>query len=126
MKEFLFKANVLQSIVELRLLTRTQQGADIVENRDEKYKPDVKVVPLWCLIEQDDFRTWTLDLFSSGADFLRFFMMDTGGHIDPKRIWNWWKGWKVICEALFDDVTQHRVFLHTEWLMLPGEPADTA
>jgi len=126
MKEFLSKANLLQSIIELRLLTRTQQGAEIVEKRDDKYKFDMKVTPFWCLIEPADFRTWTWDLFGSSQGFISFFLTDAQGHIDPGRIWNWWKGWKVICEALSDDVTQHRAFPHTEWLMLPGEPADTA
>lgn len=123
MEEFLFKANLLASIVELRLLTRTKRGAEIVEKRDEKYKSNVKVVPSWSLIKNEDFRTWTLDLFGSSEGFIRFFMMGSGGHIEPERIWNWWKGWKVICEAFLDEVTRHRLFLRTEWLMLPGEPA---
>ena len=126
MREYLFKANLLQSIIELGLLTRSEKGAQIVEKRDRTYKPDVNVVPFWCLIKANDFRTWTLDLFSSGDDFIRFFMMDRGGHIPPERIWDWWKGWKMICHACLDEVTRHRIFLCTEWLMLPGEPADNS
>jgi len=125
MNEFLFKANLLQSIVELRLLTRTKEGAKIVEKRDEKYKSEVKVMPLWCLMRPDDFSTWAWDLFGSSEGFIRFFMMDSGGHIAPEIIWNWWKAWKVMCEACLDAVTQHRLFLHTEWLMLPGEPQNS-
>ena len=124
MKEFLFKASLLQSIVELRLLTRNQQGADVVEKRDLKYKVDVMVVPLWCLMKPEDFSTWAWDLFGSSEGFIRFFMMDSGGHIPPDMIWDWWKGWKTICHACLDEVTGHRIFLRTEWLMLPGEPAD--
>ena len=122
MKEFLFKANLLESIVELRLLTQTKEGAEIVEKQDETYKPDVKVLPLWCLINNSDFNTWSWDLFGSSEGFIRFFMMDSGGHVDPTIIWDWWKGWKVICDACLDAVTGHRVFLRTEWQMLPGEP----
>jgi len=124
MKEFLFKANLLQSIVELRLLTQTQQGAEVVEKRDRKYKADVNVLPFWCLIKYPDFCTWTLDLFGSSRGFIKFFMMDSGGHIPPEMIWDWWKGWKTICRACLGEVTGHRIFLRTEWLMLPGEPTD--
>jgi len=123
MKEFLFKANLLQSIVELRLLTRTQQGAEVIEKRDKKYKVDVMVVPLWCLTKPEDFGTWAWDLFGSSEGFIRFFMMDSGGHIPTEMIWDWWKGWKTICEACLNEVTSYRFFLHTEWLMLPGEPS---
>lgn len=122
MKEFLFKANLLQSMVELRLLTRTKEGAAVVEARDKRHKVEIKVEPLWCLTKAEDFGTWTWDLFGSSEGFLEFFMMDTGGHIPPATIWDWWKGWKVICEACLDAVTSHRLFLRTEWLMLPGEP----
>lgn len=124
MREYLFKANLLQSIIELGLLTRSEKGAQIVEKRDRTYKPNVNVLPFWCLIKANDFRTWTLDLFSSGDDFFRFFMMDRGGHIPPERIWDWWKGWKTICHACLGEVTGHRISLRTEWLTLPGEPAD--
>jgi len=124
MKEWLFKANLLQSIVELRLLTRTQEGSEIVEKRDTGYKPDVKVAPFWCMIEPSDFGTWTWDLFGSGDDFIRFFLQGAQGHVDPMKIWNWWKGWKTICHAYLDEVTGHRIFLRTEWLMLPGEPTE--
>lgn len=126
MSEFLFKSNLLQSIVELRLLTRTKEGADIVERSDKKYKVDVTVVPLWCLIKPDDFRTWMWDLFGSSQGFIRFFMMDSGGHIDPERIWDWWKRWKMICHALMYELTNYRVHIHPEWLMLPGEPRGNA
>ncbi len=97
MKEFLLKANLLQSIIELRLLTRTEKGTGIVEKRDENYKSSVKVLPLWCLIRPDDFQIWTLELFGSGRGLISFFLSDVQGHIDPGRIWNWWKGWKEIC-----------------------------
>ena len=123
MKEFLFKANILQSIIELRLLTRTEKGSGIVERRDENYKFDIKVLPLWCLIKSDDFRIWTLDLFGSKKGFIKFFMMDSGGHIETETIWRWWKGWKKICESLTYQLTQGRPFLQIDWLMLPGEPA---
>jgi len=126
MREYLFKANLLQSIIELGLLTRSEKGAQIVEKRDRTYKPNVNVLPFWCLIKANDFRTWTLDLFSSGDDFFRFFMMDRGGHIPPERIWDWWKGWKTICHACLDEITGHMIFLRTEWLILPGEPADNS
>ena len=122
MKEFLFKANILQSIIELRLLTRTEKGAGIVEKQDEKYKVDINILPLWCLLKPDDFRIWTLDLFGSKNGFIKFFMKDSGGHIETEMIWRWWKGWKKICESLTYQLTQGRPFLRTEWLMLPGEP----
>jgi len=122
MKEFLFKSNLLQSIIELRFLTQTGEGAEIVEKRDKRYKTDVNVLPFWCLIKSDDFQTWTLDLFNSGDEFIRFFMMNAQGHIDPKRIWDWWKGWKVICEAFINEVTHYSPWVHNEWLILPGEP----
>jgi len=124
MKEFLFKANLLQSIVELRLLTRTQEGAEIVEKRDDKYKFDIKVAPFWCLIEPADFRTWAWDLFASSEGVIRFFLTDAQGHIDPGRIWDWWRGWKTICKARLDHMTRHGFLLRAEWLMLPGEPQD--
>lgn len=124
MKEFLFKANVLQSIVELRLLTRTQEGAEIVEKRDDKYKFDIKMAPFWCLIKPADFRTWAWDLFGSSEGFIRFFLADAQGHIDPGRIWDWWRGWKTICKARLDHMTSHGFPLRAEWLMLPGEPQD--
>lgn len=123
MKEWLFKANLLQSIVELRLLARTQEGSEIVEKRDTGYKPHLKVAPFWCMIEPSHFGTWTWDLFGSGDDFIRFFLQGAQGHVDRMKIWNWWKGWKTICHACLDEVTRHSIFLRTEWLMLPGEPA---
>jgi len=120
MKEFLFKANLLQSIVELRLLTRTQEGAEAVEKRDEKLRYNINTLPLWCRINHSDFSTWTLDLFGSSKGFIDFFMMNSGGHIEPERIWDWWKGWKEICkERLFQSA---EVFIGPGWLMLPGEP----
>jgi hypothetical protein len=121
MKEFLFKANILQSIIELRLLTLTEKGAGIVEKRDENYRSNINVLPLWCLIKPDDFRIWTLDLFGSKKGFITFFMMDSVGHIEDEIIWHWWKGWKKICESLTYQLTHGQPFLRTEWLMLPGE-----
>ena len=123
MKESLFKANILQSIIELRLLTRTEKGAGIVERRDENYKTRIKVLPLWCLIKSDDFRIWTLDLFGSKKGFIAFFMMESGGHIETEMIWSWWKGWKKMCADLTFQLAQSRAWVHSEWLMLPGEPA---
>ena len=123
MKEFLFKANILQSIIELRLLTRTEKGAGIVERQDDNYKFNINVLPLWYLLKSDDFRIWTLDLFGSKKGFMTFFMMDSGGHIETEIIWRWWKGWKKICESLTYQLTHGQPFLRTEWLMLPGEPS---
>jgi hypothetical protein len=124
MKDWLFKTNLLQSIVELSLLTRTQGGVKIVEAPAENYESPVKVVPWWLLIQPEDFQVWTLDLFRSSAGFLQFFLMDYGDTVAPNKIWNWWKGWKTICRACIDEATGHRAFFLPlgEWLMLPGEP----
>jgi hypothetical protein len=120
MKEFLFKSNLLQSIIELRLLTRTNRGVEILEKRFDKFC--IKVLPLWCLISADDFSTWALDLFGSKEGFITFFMMDNGVHIETEMIWSCWKSWKKMCADLTFHITQDRAWVHSEWLILPGEP----
>lgn len=124
MKEFLFKANLLQSIAELRLFTETDEWIAIIEsNNNRQYKSDIKVAPWWLLMKPEDFTTWSLDLFGSSDGFIKFFMMGGKGNVSPDKIWSWWKGWKELCGELFDDMTGHVMFSITiEWLMLPGEP----
>jgi len=123
MQEFLCKANLLQSIVELSLLIQTDQGQAILGKRDTSYRSDVKVVPWWFVSKPEDFKISSLDLFGSSAGFMTFFKAGSDGQIPQSKIWDWWKGWKTICHACMDEVTKHRLFLpHIEWLMLPGEP----
>jgi len=121
MKELLFKSNLLQSIAELSILTKTTSGSKTVEAHDRQYKVNLQVMPLWCLTSPQDFHTWAWDLFGSSEGFLRFFRKDRSG-IDEASIWMWWRGWKEICEACMYAITQGGWRAHTGWLMLPGEP----
>lgn len=123
MKEYLFKANLLQSIVELRLWTQTKKGISIVEASDTKYWSDIQVLPFWCMLKQSDFDTWVWDLFISKDALLRFFSLDSTKIIAPEQLWRLWKGWKKICESTLYQVAKGWPSLRTEWLMLPGEPA---
>jgi hypothetical protein len=122
MKEYLFKANLLQSIVELRLWTLTEEDVSIVEAGDTKYWSDIKVFPFWCLLKPSDFEAWSWDLFASQVALLRFFSFDSTDIIAPEQLWRLWKGWKKICESLLYQDPKRWPSLRTEWLMLPGEP----
>jgi len=122
MKEWLFKANLLQSLVELRLLTHRKEGLQTVEEHDTDYKTEIKVMPFWSLVKPSDFASWGWDLFESLEALLRFFSMDSGTNINRERFWSWWKGWKRICNAFMYAFTHGNIHLRIEWLMLPGEP----
>jgi hypothetical protein len=122
MQEYLFKANLIQSIVEMRFLTETKDGIAIVESSDSKYKSDIKVAPWWCMIKSDEFTTWSWELFGSSDGFIKFFTMGGKGNVSPEKIWSWWKGWKEICKECIYAITHGNAWVHNEWLMLPGEP----
>jgi len=121
MQEVLFKTNILQSIVELQLLTEDEKGIAIVEQQDTRYKSSITVVPWWCIAKPEDFKTWGWDLFGSSDGFVSFFRMNAR-KFSSEKIWSWWKAWKEICKAYMYEITRGDAWVHTEWLMLPGEP----
>ena len=122
MKELLFKSNLLQSIIELSLITRTEKIIKIIENQDKSYWSDIFVMPLWLLIKPGDFRAWSLDLFGSGEDLISFFNMKREKQVESELIWRWWHSWRKMCGDLAYRLTSGVVWIHSEFLILPGEP----
>lgn len=122
MYEYLFKANLLQSIIELRLWSENSDRVAIIESRDSRHMSDIIVEPWWCTIKPEDFGKWGWDLFNSSDGFINFFMTNRREKVSPEKIWSWWKGWKKICEDYMYTVTRGGIWSHTQWLTLPGEP----
>jgi len=125
LEEYLYLANLLQSLVQLRRCTEKEETR---KNLEEKGKLPLYVWPVWCLMDSTDFRSWTWDLFGSSKSVLNFvFPQATTVTLD--KFWLWWKNWKYVCsEALRQDSIQRGKFsdvdLRVRWLMLPGEPQE--
>lgn len=121
--EYLFLANLLQSLVELRRSTEKEQIRKALE---EKKQLNLDVWPLWCLMKSEDFESCTWDLFGSSKGVLNF-VFPGGTTISIEKFWSWWKNWKAMCAYTLDrDFRQG--FLdapwQVRWLRLPGEPVD--
>lgn len=124
MQELLFKTNLLQSIIELRLWSETADRVAIVESGASGYSSDIMAAPWWCMAKPQDFKSWAWDLFGSSDGFLSFFKTGSKGNVTPEKIWSWWKGWKKMCETCIFEITRSHVSVCTEWLTLPGEPQE--
>ncbi len=122
MKEFLFKSNLLQSIIELSLITQDQKGIETIEKQVKSYYSNILVMPSWLLIKPDVFRVWSLDLFGSREDFVVFFNMKREKKVESELVWRWWYSWKKMCGDLIYRLTSGRAWVDSEFLILPGEP----
>ena len=123
LEEYLYLANLLQSLVELR---RCTEKKDTRKTLEEKGQLQLDVWPVWCLMDSKDFKSWTWDLFGSSKGVLRF-VFPGATTITLDKFWPWWKNWKYVCsKALSRDLMQRGKFSdvdwRTRWLMLPGEP----
>jgi len=124
-KEYLFLVNLLQSLVELRLSIEKEETRKTIE---EKGKLLFDVWPVWCLMESEDFKAGTWDLFGSSKGVLEFvFPRDTSVTLD--KFWLWWKNWKYLCSNAWDKYFIRRGILsqvdwNIQWMFLPGEPIE--
>jgi len=124
-KEYLFLVNLLQSLVELRLCIEKE---DTRKTLEEKGKLLFDVWPVWCLMESEDFKEGTWDLFGSSKGVLDFvFPHDTSVTLD--KFWRWWKNWKYLCSDAWNTYfIQSGKFSDVDWkiqwMFLPGEPIE--
>lgn len=119
--ECLFLANLLQSLVELRRCTESEECKKALEREDWK-QFQIDVWPFWCLMKHRDFQSSTWNIFGSSKGVLEFVF--PSGFVTPDKFWPWWKSWKKICAAILQHNARGFLFLRPEWLVLPGEPRD--
>ncbi|MBW8001214.1 MAG: hypothetical protein FVQ80_04250 [Planctomycetes bacterium] len=117
--KYLFLGNLGQSLYELSLYIRDEKDRKSIEDKDKKrFRHDLMVHPVWILMNADEFKAATWELFGSPEGVLKFAFPNE--NVDTEKFWEWWKNWKEICSSSMGN----RPFLSRKanWLTLPGEP----
>jgi len=115
-KQFLFSGNLLHSMVEFK---HKASQADYEEKlKHQFWSPNV--MPIWCLMEPDDFRKETWRIFGSSTAVINFAYP---GIISEDKFWPLWQAWKKRCVQFMSDGGRYHRHLHNIYsLNLPGEP----
>lgn len=120
----LFLGNLAQSLFELGQWIEDKEHLRALESGDShRLAGDLAVWPVWSLMEPDQFRSATWELFDS-AEGIRQFVF-AGDSTPLERFWGLWKKWKAVCVwAPWPLDTQVRIARlgRLEGLVLPGEP----
>lgn len=124
LNEYLFLANLLQSLVELRRCIQKERTRKVLEGLTEG-NLQFYVWPIWCLMKNEDFESWTWDLFGSSQG-VHDFVFPEATTITLEKFWNWWKTWKTLCASALGRGSGGSLDVdwRIRWLRLPGEPAE--
>lgn len=114
--KYLFLGNLGQSLYELSQYTSDESLRKSIEDGDtQRFRGNLSVHPVWVLMETEDFKAATWELFDSSDGVLKFVF--PSGSVSIEQFWTWWKNWKAICVCCHE----HRPFIFRR-LTLPGEP----
>lgn len=123
--KYLFLGNLAQSLFELRCRIKGVKNLNDPSDTDkQKLLGDLKVWPLWVLMDPEEFKAATWELFESSQDILSFASSNIDKIIFIGDFWTAWKGWKAYCAKRLMGASRQmwpRMF-HSDWLLLPGEP----
>jgi hypothetical protein len=123
-QRYLFVGNLAQSLFELgRWVEDPERLRALESDRNHRLAPDLNVWPVWALMEPNEFRAGTWELFGD-SEGLRQFVFPGNG-VSLEKLWACWKRWKDLCEYPLmqgEIQTGSPRMVHAEWLMLPGEP----
>jgi len=119
----LMVANLLASLIELRLCAQRSDCLKTITDRSNYYM--FKVYPVWCLMDQRQFQVLTLELFGDSAAVVRFVF--PSGFTTAEQFWPLWKSWKEICLTRWwrGSSGQYDFLIKKPWMLLPGEPPDS-
>ncbi len=117
--KYLFLGNLTQSLYELSIYIKDEKKRKFIEDRDiNRFKFNLKVHPVWVLMEPDEFKAETWELFGPSDSLLKFVFPSESGNIE--KFWEWWKIWKEICISSMSN--RSFLFRQANFLTLPGEP----
>jgi hypothetical protein len=112
----LFLSNLICSLLELKLRFK-----EFIKHRNADEKFYLNIYPAWCTIKPTNFRTLTLEAFGDSNGVVNFLFPE--GSYTASDFWQQWKNWKELCCSFLESNTNKFLFLHPEWLRLPGEPS---
>jgi hypothetical protein len=119
----LFLANLSQSLFEMGRCVEDDECLKSLEAIDEnRFKSQLNVWPVWALMDTNEFKSSTWELFGSSKELLEFVF---GGGMSLEKLWGWWKKWKKICchNIMEVELSGRPIrMVRAEFLMLPGEP----
>jgi len=121
----LFLTSLCQSLFEMGRCVEDGDRLAYLDNLDTRsLRVHLNVWPAWILMQPDEFRAATWELFGSSEGVLEFVFRDG---VSLERFWNWWKKWKevwgsIVMHALMQSGASPIV--RPKFLSLPGEPPD--
>ncbi len=115
-------ANLLCSLIELRVCSQNQKCLDAFMGESEYFFPDVW--PVWCILPAESFRIMALNLFGDSQGVIGFVY--PSGFMTIDKFWPLWKRWKERCLNLWWQSSSGRYdfLMKKPWMLLPGEAAD--
>jgi len=123
--KYLFLANLSQSLFEMGRCIENGECLKSLEAVDKnQFKIELDVWPVWALMNHNDFKSSTWELFGSSKGVLEFVF---GGGMSLEKLWGWWKKWKKICcHNIMRGELGKRVpqMVRPDFLRLPGEPTE--
>ena len=115
-EKHLFLGNLLQSLFEMGRCVEDNECLKYLEDAKKRFKIDLDVWPVWVLMESNEFKSGTWDLFGTSEGILNFVFPKGGVSRDD--FWTMWKRWKEICVKPIEEGTWQRGVI---WLRpLPG------
>jgi hypothetical protein len=119
----LFLANLSQSLFEMGRCVEDGECLKSLEALDKrKFEFELDVWPIWALMNQNDFKSSTWELFGSSKGVHEFVF---GRGLSLEKLWEWWKKWKEICcHSVMQSAVGKRgpLMVRPDFLILPGEP----
>jgi hypothetical protein len=121
----LFLGNLGQSLFELGQRIKDVGSPKNLSDVDkQRLQTRLKIWPLWVLMESEEFKASTWELFGSSDGVIAFVTDSTKKEIDKETFWEWWKAWKSYClnNMMKADRNNLLLFRKGDLLQLPGEP----
>lgn len=119
----LYLANLAQSLYELGRCVEDGECLKALDDvKKNRFRLDLKVHPVWALMNPNEFKSSTWELFGSAKGVLEYVF---SAGVSLERFWGWWKTWKKICchnimRGELGSSTPQMV--RPDFLQLPGEP----